>query len=278
MHVVREIGGLATRSRDEGQDGGTELVEPGGITLQDDRMALDSITSAVPPEMVASLALKDTAAEAWKAVKSMRLGSDAVRKMKVQCLRQEFESICFKSCESIDDFVMRLSNLVAAMCMVDEIVEERKVVEKLLRVTPKRLATVAIAIEVTANFDTLTLEDVGGRLRAADDDPPPPRADGALYLTEEQWEARRRERRARSSGARHGEGGKKGGRSGGHGDDNDDDDGASSVRSGMSGRGRSSSKGKCFNYGVRGHFSKECPKPRKEQALYGNADEEPMLL
>lgn len=86
MHVVREIGGLATRSRDEGQDGGTELVEPGGITLQDDRMALDSITSAVPPEMVAPLAMKDTTVEAWEAVKSMCISGDVVRKTKVHRL------------------------------------------------------------------------------------------------------------------------------------------------------------------------------------------------
>ncbi|KAG2538670.1 hypothetical protein PVAP13_9NG419842 [Panicum virgatum] len=70
---------------------------------------------------------------------------------------------------------------------------------------------------------------------------------------------------------------KKGGRSGGREDDNDDD-GASSVRSGASGRRRSSGKGRCFNCGVRSHFSRECPKPRKEEALYGNADDEATLL
>nr|CAB3451023.1 unnamed protein product [Digitaria exilis] len=209
-----------------------------------------------------------------------RVGSveRAVRKTKAQRLRREFESLKFKKDESVDDFVVRLSNLVAALSTVDEAMADRKVVEKLLRAVPKRLATVAVAIEVSANMETLTLEDAGGRLHAAeereaedDDEEPPMRADGKLYLTEEQWEVRRRERRdkerARSGGARHGKGSKKGGRSSGHGDDSDDDDGGSSVRSGTSGRGRSSSKGKCFNCGVRCHFSRECPKPRKEQAI-----------
>ena len=72
---------------------------------------------------------------------------------------------------------------------------------------------------------------------------------------------------------------KKGGRSGGREDDSDDDnDGASSVRSGVSGHRRSSGKGRCFNCGVRSHFSRECPKPRKEEALYCNAEDEATLL
>jgi hypothetical protein len=56
-----------------------EAIEPGDVTLQEDRMALDAITSVVPQEMLASLAMKATAAEAWEAVRSLRIGSEAVR-------------------------------------------------------------------------------------------------------------------------------------------------------------------------------------------------------
>jgi hypothetical protein len=38
-------------------------------------MALDAITSAVPQEMLASLAVKKSVTEAWEAVKSLRIGS-----------------------------------------------------------------------------------------------------------------------------------------------------------------------------------------------------------
>ncbi|KAG8048458.1 hypothetical protein GUJ93_ZPchr0009g1820 [Zizania palustris] len=60
---------------------------------------------------------------------------------------------------------------------------------------------------------------------------------------------------------------------GGH----DDDNGGSNVSSGASKRRRSSDKGRCFNCGVRGHFSRECTKLRKEEALLPNADEEAMI-
>ncbi|XP_039851483.1 uncharacterized protein LOC120709931 [Panicum virgatum] len=96
----------------------------------------------------------------------------------------------------MDDFTLRLQNIVAVLETVGETIPQCSVVEKLLRVVPKSLRQVAIAIQVTANLSTLTQEDASGRLRAAqecdaeDDSPPSPRADGKLYLTQEQWEAR----------------------------------------------------------------------------------------
>jgi hypothetical protein len=92
-----------------------EAIKPGDVTLQEDRMALDAITSAVPQEMLASLAVKATAAEAWEAVRSLRIGSEAVRNARAQRLRTEFESIRFKEGETVDDFTMRLGSLVAKL-------------------------------------------------------------------------------------------------------------------------------------------------------------------
>ena len=73
----------------------------------------------------------------------------------------------------------------------------------MLPTVPKSLRQVAVAIQVSANLATLTLEDATGRLRAAeeaeaeDDGAPPPGTDGKLLLTMEQWDVRRRERRER---------------------------------------------------------------------------------
>jgi hypothetical protein len=189
-----------------------DAIEPGGVSLQEDCMALDAITSVVPSEMVASLAAKATALEAWNAVKERRVGSDQVQKMEAQRLLRQFENIRFNDGEGVDDFTLRLQNIVAALETVGETIPPRRVVEKLLRVVPKSLRQVAIAIQVTADLATLSLEDVSGRLRAAqeaeaeDDEVPPMRADGKLYLTMDQWDARRRERhekeRARGGGER----------------------------------------------------------------------------
>jgi hypothetical protein len=90
--------------------------------------------------MLASPVVKATTAEAWETVKSLRIGSETVRNVMAQRLRTEFESIRFKEGETIDDFTMRLSSLVAELDTLGEVIKEQQVVQKLLRVIPKHLS------------------------------------------------------------------------------------------------------------------------------------------
>jgi hypothetical protein len=154
--------------------------------------------------MWAVIAVKETTTEVWEAIKNMRVGSEALRDAKAQRLQREFESIEFRDGEHVDDFCLRLSNLVAALATVSEVILEKTVVKKLLQVAPKRLAQVAVAIEVTADLGKLTIEDIGGRLRTAEDraaeDEATVRADGKLLLTAEQWEPRAKQQQGDDSG------------------------------------------------------------------------------
>ena len=58
----------------------------------------------------------------------MRIGNEAVQNVRAQRLRTEFESICFKEGEAVDDFTMRLSSLVAELGTLGEVIKEQQVV------------------------------------------------------------------------------------------------------------------------------------------------------
>jgi hypothetical protein len=246
-----------------------EAIEPGDVTLQEDRMALDAITSAVPQEMLASLAVKATVAEAWEAVRSLRIDSEAVWNARAQRLRMEFESIRFKEGGTVDYFTMRLSSLVAELVTLGEVIKEQQVVQKLLRIVPKHLSQVAVAIEVTQDLSKLTLEDAGGRLRAAedrtieDDALPPPHVDGKLLLTEEQW----KEKMHQHSNA-------------GHGSPGGGEQRRCSCKRGNDGKNGAQRDNKCHKCWCTGHWARDCRQPRKERVNLTQAedDDEPSLL
>ena len=95
---------------------------------RDDRLALEAILRAVPPEMLAMLVVKETAKEAWDTIKVMRMGVHRVREATAQRLRMEFEQIAFRDGESLDAFGMRITSLVNQLRTLGDNVEEVRVV------------------------------------------------------------------------------------------------------------------------------------------------------
>lgn len=244
-----------------------------------DRRAMAAILRAVPPEMKAGLAVKKTAKEAWEAVRSMRIGDDRVKAASVQRLWKEYENVGFRDGESVGDFALRINGLVASLREMGETLEDHRVVKKILRVVPKRLKQVAVAIEMLTDLNTTTIEELVGRLRVAEDadndDAKQDITEGVeqLLLTEEQWEARRRQR-----GKEHARGGNGRRRNGGGNDHDNTDDDTSSTLSGMSRRGKSRYRGRCFECGERGHMARDCRAKKKEKALLVSVEDEPTLL
>jgi len=67
--------------------------------------------SAVPPEYSVPLGSKDSAKEAWDALKAMRIGSGRTKKMKAQQLRREYDTLMFHDWEAVEDFPSGCSHL-----------------------------------------------------------------------------------------------------------------------------------------------------------------------
>jgi hypothetical protein len=249
----------------------------------EEMMALDVLASAVPPEMVATVASKDSAKEAWEEIRTLRVGDERVRAATAQQLLRRFENAAIKEEESIEDYSLRLSGMVQQLATLGKQVEEPKVVGKFLRSMPHRYRQIVVAIQSLLDVDTLTLANVIGRLKAAEEEfeAPPSSVShaGKLYLLEEAWEERRKQRDGKkpTGGGPGGRGsGGRGGRSNrgrGHGGGGRDSNGSSS--SGPAKLGKDQCK-HCFKFG---HWGRECPnRPRKEAANVVQEEEEALMM
>jgi hypothetical protein len=124
-----------------------EAVEyPDIAEYGEDRSALDAICSAVPEDMVVVLATKDTAHDAWEAIKTLRIGDDRVRRSTAQTLRAEYESIALRPGEAIEEFALRLTNITQRMAALGDPEPEPRVVAKYLRVARSRYKQLVISI------------------------------------------------------------------------------------------------------------------------------------
>lgn len=59
-----------------------DVMEFGDIEFREDWRALEALLATIPPEMVPTLADKETAKDAWDAIAAVRIDSDCVCKAK----------------------------------------------------------------------------------------------------------------------------------------------------------------------------------------------------
>jgi transposase InsO family protein len=234
-------------------------VDPGDVDFQVDRMALDAICSAVPPEMISTLATKPSAREAWESVKTMRIGGDRVRKVSSQKLWREYEQLAFRDGESVEDFSMRLTNLTNQLATLGDAEPDDKIVAKYLRVARPRYRQLIVSIETLLDITTLSVEEVTAWLKAVkDDEGPAGNRDGGdkLYLNEEEWLKRYNQKEPQGSRRD-----------------------AISDSGGRSGPPGTRGKDKCRSYGKIRHWARECRSPRKrEEQAHVVEDDEPTLM
>jgi hypothetical protein len=239
---------------------------------QGEMMALDALCGTVPPEMVPTIAKKETAKEAWDAIVIIRVSDDNMKKMMAQQLHRKFDLATFDDGETVEDYVLRLSGMAVHLTTLSEEVKDGEIIAKILRSLPPRFKQITIVIKTLLDVSTMSAADLTGQLKEAEEAfeeaPTLLQQDGKLYLTEEEWDAWRKKREVENhsgSGARSG--------------------GASKGRG--RGRGSSSSSGssskptsdECRRCGKMEHWARECRlKPKKKQAHVVQDEEEASLM
>ncbi|XP_074355854.1 uncharacterized protein LOC141695493 [Apium graveolens] len=137
-----------------------------------DKVALAMIYQGISEEILLSLADKDTAKEAWEAIKTLCQGAERVKAAKIQTLKSEFEAMTMKDDETIDDFHMKMNGIVTNIRALGEKMDESYTVKKFLRAE-----RVKGKIETKESRLLLTEEEWAKREKA----------NGKLLLTREEW-------------------------------------------------------------------------------------------
>lgn len=104
--------------------------------------------------------------EAWETLKTMYLGTDRVKEMKVQTLKSEFVALHMKPTQSIDDFVVKLTTIVNNIRGLGDTMEESTVSQKFLCVAPNKFNPIVSTIEKFMDMKTMSIEEVIGQLKA----------------------------------------------------------------------------------------------------------------
>lgn len=228
-----------------------------------DKIALAAIYQGIPEDILLSVAEKNTTKEALESVKTMCLGADRV-KTRIQTLKAEFEALCIKETEPLDDFCMKLNGLVVNIRALGGEVKEAYIVKKLLRAVPNRFLQIASTIEQFGNLETMTIDETIGCLKAHEERlrGQAETIGGQLLLTEEEWSRREKEegkllltreewlKRTTKGGT-------------------DTPYGQKSRNNKEVGRGGrekfDKSKVRCFNCQAHGYYAAECKRPGRER-------------
>jgi hypothetical protein len=119
--------------------------------------------------MVPALVVKETATEAWEAIKTLRVGDERRCVVSAQTFRTEYGNIKLRDGEAIEDFALRFAGVIQRLGDLGDPEPEEKAVKKYLRVVRPRYKHLVVSMEVFVDFSKLTIEGITGMLKSSDD-------------------------------------------------------------------------------------------------------------
>ncbi|XP_058211523.1 uncharacterized protein LOC131323692 [Rhododendron vialii] len=112
------------------------------------------------------IASAKTSKEIWEMLQKTYRGADKVKRIHLQTLRGEFESLRMKSSESISEYYARIMVVSNQMRRNGEALTDTRVIEKILRSLDRRFDFIVVTLEELKDISTMSIEELVGSLQA----------------------------------------------------------------------------------------------------------------
>eukprot|EP00253_Pinus_taeda_P026414 PITA_26414 len=129
-----------------------------------DSKALVFLYQAVDQSVFPRIAAAKTSKEAWQTLKTAYQGMKKVKTTKLQLLRRDFENLSMKESDNIDSFFTHVIGLITQMRTHGETIEERRIVEKILRVLPSKFDAIVTTIEEKKDLSNFSVDELHASL------------------------------------------------------------------------------------------------------------------
>jgi 23S rRNA maturation mini-RNase III len=81
----------------------------------------------------------------------------------------EYDSLEFRDGETVEEFALRLQGMLSQLAVLGDAILEKEAVKKYLHIVPEKYEQVAASIETMLDLANISIEEVTGRLTAAED-------------------------------------------------------------------------------------------------------------
>jgi len=105
------------------------------------------IHQAIHESILTRVASTKQAKEAWDILQTSYQGMDKFKTSKIKILRRYFETLSMKDSYSVDSVYSHVIGLINQVKSHGETIEEKKFVDKVLRILPHKFDTLVVALE-----------------------------------------------------------------------------------------------------------------------------------
>lgn len=131
-----------------------------------DKKALYLIYQAVDEHIFERISTSESSKEAWEMLYKSYKGEERVKIVRLQTLRCEFDNLKMKETESVEEYYTRVIILLNQLRLNGESIDDRRVVEKILRSLTRKFEYIVVSIEESKDLSDFSLETLLGTLQS----------------------------------------------------------------------------------------------------------------